>query len=181
MTGRLRHNPHMVFFWRAFAIAVVLAISAPASADVLKVGDHAVELQGATDAAGKAFKLGALKDQWIVVTVGAKWCKPCAKELPTWDKLAGVMNGKVKFVAVDIDEDPADGKDFHKKLKLRNLTLVYVKPDSTVSRYASDTMPTTMVIDPKGIVRVVKKGFDEKKKDGEFGSLKETLDKLLKG
>lgn len=172
--GRLTHM-------RALAIAVVLAVAAaPAYADVLKVGDRAVELDGAKDAAGKGFKLGALKDQWVVVTVGAKWCKPCAKELPTWDKLAGVLNGKVKFVALDIDEDPADGKAFHKKLKLRNLTLVYVSPDSSVSRYGSDTMPTTMVIDPKGVIRHVKKGFDEKDKDGEFGKLKDTLDKLMK-
>ena len=176
MTGSLRHNRRM----RAFAIAVVLAVAAPASADVLKVGDRSVELENAKDANDKSFKLGQLKDQWVVVTVGAKWCKPCAKELPTWDKLAGFMNGKVKFVALDIDEDPADGKAFHKKLKLRNLTLVYVSPDSSVSRYGSDTMPTTMVIDPKGIVRYVKKGFEEKDKDGEYGKLKDALDKLMK-
>jgi thiol-disulfide isomerase/thioredoxin len=173
--GRLTHM-------RALAIAIVLAVAAaPAYADVLKVGDRAVELVNAKDASDKPFKLGQLKDQWVVVTVGAKWCKPCAKELPTWDKLAGVLNGKVKFVALDIDEDPADGKAFHKKLKLRNLVLVYVSPDSSVSRYGSDTMPTTMVIDPKGVIRHVKKGFDEKDKDGEFGKLKETLDKLMKG
>lgn len=168
---------------RALAMAVVLAMTAvPATAvaDVLKVGDRAVELDGAKDASDKSFKLGALKDQWIVVTVGAKWCKPCAKELPTWDKLAGVLNGKVKFVAIDIDEDPADGKAFHKKLKLRNLTLVYVSPDSSVSRYSADTMPTTMVIDPKGVVRHVQKGFDDKNRDGEYGKLKDALDKLTK-
>src|SRR3954467_5269332 len=110
----------------ALVIAVLLATAGTARADVLKVGDHLAELDVATDASGKAVKLKAWKGKWVVVTVGADWCKPCAKELPTWDKLAGEpdLKGKVVFVAIDIDDEIDVGKKFHDKLKLKNMQRV---------------------------------------------------------
>ena len=69
-----------------------------AHADALKVGDRLAELDVAVDANGKSFKLKSVSG-WRLVTVGASWCKPCAKELPTWDKLAPEFKGKVSFVA----------------------------------------------------------------------------------
>src|SRR5882672_285536 len=99
-------------------LAATLTLSATAGADVLKVGDRFAELDVAVDAAGKPVKLKSFKGKWFVVTVGADWCKPCAKELPTWDRLAADLGSKITFVAVDIDNDIAVGKKFHGKLKL---------------------------------------------------------------
>jgi thiol-disulfide isomerase/thioredoxin len=79
-------------FIAPFALALVAVLAAgSARADVLKVGDRLAELDVAIDAAGKPVKLKSWKGKWLVVTVGADWCKPCAKELPTWDKLAGEL------------------------------------------------------------------------------------------
>src|SRR5258706_15371472 len=107
----------------AIAAAVVLttAASSSARADVLKVGDRLAELDVATDAAGKPVKLKAFKGKWVVVTIGADWCKPCAKELPTWDKLAGELKGKVVCVAIDIDDEVAVGKRFRDKLRHKDI------------------------------------------------------------
>src|SRR3954470_10485663 len=81
----------------------LIGAAGTAHADVLKVGDRLAELDVATDGNGKPVKLKSFKGKWVVLTVGADWCKPCAKELPVWDKLAGELKGKVVFVAVDID------------------------------------------------------------------------------
>ena len=167
------------------AAAVFAALGATlgtAHADVLKVGDRLAELDVAVDAAGKPFKLKALKGKWVVVTVGAEWCAPCAKELPTWDKLAGELKGKVTFVAIGLDESADDGKRFHKKLKLKNMTLVYMPADksSIAASYGADHMPSTFVIDPKGVVRYVRSGFEKGDTDGEYKQMKEQLEKLLK-
>jgi thiol-disulfide isomerase/thioredoxin len=126
-------------------LALAAALAAPASADVLKVGDRLAELDVAkSDSTDKGFKLKSYKGKFLVVTVGAEWCKPCAKELPTWDKLAGELAGKVTFIAIGIDDDPAAAKRFHKKLKLKNMTLVYMPAEKSgvVASYGSDTMPT---------------------------------------
>ena len=160
------------------AIVAVVGLSTAAHANTLKVGDRLAELDVAVDARGKAFKLKTLKGKWLVVTIGAAWCKPCAKELPAWDKLAAAKAGKVTFVAIDIDDEIDDGKRFHDKLKLKNMTRVYMpnEKSSVAGRYGADAMPTTFVIDPQGIVRLVHKTFnagDEKKLSAE-------LDKLVK-
>jgi thiol-disulfide isomerase/thioredoxin len=162
-------------------IVLVLATAGSARADVLKVGDRLAELDVATDASGKPVKLKAWKGQWLVVTVGADWCKPCAKELPTWDKLAGELKGKVVFVAIDIDDELEVGKRFHDKLKIRNMQRVYLPAEKSgvAGNYGSATMPSTFVADPKGVVRLVQAGFEGGDTDGEYKKLKSSLDKLL--
>lgn len=165
---------------RSLVVAVALLIAPVAAhADALKVGDRLAELDVAVDAGGKPFKLKALKG-WVLVTVGADWCKPCAKELPAWDKLAPEFKDKVKFVAINIADNVADGKKFNKKLKLQNLTLVYMPADKSAvaAKYGSDNMPTTYVADPQGVIRYVRAGFEKGDVGGETKKMREQLTKL---
>jgi thiol-disulfide isomerase/thioredoxin len=160
----------------------LLAAAAPARADVLKVGDRLAELDVATDASGKPLKLKSFKGKWVVITVGADWCKPCAKELPTWDKLAGELKGKVVFVAVDIDDEIDVGKKFHDKLKLRNMVRAYMPAEKSgvAGNYGSDHMPSTFVADGQGVVRLVREGFEAGDADGEYKKFRDALGKLVK-
>jgi thiol-disulfide isomerase/thioredoxin len=162
------------------AVLILCVLAGTAHADELKVGDRLAELDTATDVAGKPFKVKAIKG-WRVLTFGASWCKPCAKELPAWDKIAPDYKGKVTFVAVDLDGDANEGKTFHKKLKLANVTRVYLSPDSAVAaKYGSDHMPTTVLADPEGVIRYVRGGFEKGDVDGEVKKMKEELAKLVK-
>jgi thiol-disulfide isomerase/thioredoxin len=165
------------------AVAGSLALWSPAAhAESLKVGDRLAELDIAVDAAGKPFKLKAFKGKWVLVTVGAEWCKPCAKELPAWDKLQPDYKGKITFVAINIDDSIDDGKKFFKKLKIANLTTVFMPADKSavVAKYGSDNMPTTYVADPQGVIRYVRAGFEKGDVSGESKKLREQLAKLLK-
>ncbi|HEX3764977.1 MAG TPA: TlpA disulfide reductase family protein [Kofleriaceae bacterium] len=164
------------------AVAAALLLSSTARADVLKVGDRLAELDVATDGNGKPVKLKSYKGKWVVVTVGADWCKPCAKELPTWDKLAGELRGKVVFVAVDIDDEIDVGKKFHDKLKLRNMVRAYLPSEKSgvAGNYGSDHMPATFVGDPQGVVRLVREGFEAGDSDGEYKKFKDQLARLVK-
>lgn len=161
---------------------LAFAAAPEAQADSLKVGDRLAELDIAVDAAGKPFKLKAFKGKWVLVTVGAEWCKPCAKELPAWDKLQPDYKGKITFVAINIDDSIADGKRFFKKLKIANLTTVFMPADKSavVAKYGSDNMPTTYVADPKGVIRYVRAGFEKGDIAGETKRMREQLQKLLK-
>jgi peroxiredoxin len=178
MRGARRHIP-----MRALAaLFLLLAFAVPAHADVLAKGDRLKELDVAVDAKGKSFKLKPLnKDKWILVTAGAAWCVPCKKELPAWDKLAGELKGKITFVALGFDNEIADGKKFHDKLKLKNMVLAYMPEEKSAvaAAYGADTMPSTFVIDPQGVVRLVKEGFNERDADGEIKKMRGELAKLL--
>lgn len=167
---------------RALLIAAVLVLAGPAAADTLKVGDKLAELDVATDANGKSFKLRSLKGKWVVLTVGASWCKPCRKELPTWDKMAGLMKGKAVFVAVNLDDDIKDGKRFTRQLKLKNMKVVYMPQDKSAvsARYGADTMPTTFVFGPRQVVKYRKDGFAERDPEGEYKRFRAALAKLMK-
>jgi thiol-disulfide isomerase/thioredoxin len=163
-------------------IGLAVALGRAAHADVLKVGDRAVELDVAEDAAGKAFKLKSLKGSWYLVTVGAHWCEPCKKELPTWDKLAPEFKGKLTFVAVNISDKIEDGKRFMTQLGIKHMTVAFMpqKKSGVVDRYGADHMPSTFVVDPKGVVRLVREGFEKGDADGELGKMREALTTLLK-
>ena len=164
---------------RALTLAIVLA-AGTAHADELKVGDRLAELDTAVDVNGKAFHVRGMKG-WKMLTFGASWCKPCAKELPAWDGIAPGYKGKVLFVAVDLDSDKDTGKSFHNKLKIKNMTRVYLSPDSAVAaKYGSDHMPTTVLADPEGVIRYIRGGFEKGDVDGEVKQMKEQLAKLVK-
>ena len=164
------------------ALVFVTLFAVNAHADTLKVGDRLAELDTAVDASGHAFHVKALKGKWVMLTFGASWCKPCAKELPAWDKLAPDWAKKVEFVAVDLDSKIEDGKRFHDKdVKLKNLVRVYLSPDSAVAaKYGSDHMPTTVLADPQGVIRYIRGGFEKGDVDGEVKKMKEQLEKLVK-
>ncbi|HUJ61750.1 MAG TPA: TlpA disulfide reductase family protein [Kofleriaceae bacterium] len=149
--------------------------------DELKVGDRLTELDTAVDASGKAFHLKAYKGHWVMLTFGASWCGPCAKELPAWDKLAPDWKGKVTFIAVDLDSKVEDGKRFHDKARLKNLLRVYLSPESAVAaKYGSDHMPTTVLADPSGVIRYVRGGFEKGDVDGEVKQMQAQLQKLVR-
>lgn len=162
---------------RILTVALVVGIATPVLADKVAEGDRAPELDIAKTESGKAFKLKAYKGKWVFMTFGGSWCKPCAKELPAWDKIAPKYSSKIKFVAVNIDNDQAKGKKFFDKLKVKNLQRVYLPADSASAddNYETGTFPSTFVIDPQGIVRIVHKGYGS----GDEGEMTKKIDELL--
>lgn len=161
----------------ALAAALVFALAGTATAEV-KEGERAPEPEGAKLENGKAFKLKAHKGKWVVMTFGGSWCKPCKKELPAWDKLAAKWAGRVVFVAVNLDNDPAKGKKFMDGLKLKKLTRVYAPEEKTAAAdiYSPPKQPSSYVIDPKGIVRELHEGYS----NGDEAHLDALLTSLVK-
>ena len=148
----------------AIVLAALLVASA-ANAEVKK-GDHFVELDAKT-AKGKNFHLKDMAGKWVLFTFGASWCEPCHKELPAWDKVAPKLGGKVLFVAVNINDKPDEGAHFLDSLQLKHVFPVFMPQETStaIKSYDPDHMPSTFVIDPTGIVRVVQYGYDKGDED----------------
>lgn len=159
----------------ALAVLVALGSAGSAVAEV-DVGDRAPELVQAKDGRGKRVRLKAHQGKLVVLTFGASWCKPCKKELPAWDKLARKYKGQsVVFLAVNIDKDQGKGREFIKEARLGAMQSAYEPDGATVESYEPPTMPTTYVIDGRGIVRFRHAGY----RAGDEKALSARLDELL--
>ncbi len=160
---------------RSFAFAcALLGAAAPAAAKVGK-GQRAPTFSLATLAGGKA-SLAALAGKVVVIDFWAQWCEPCKRELPELDKLQKAYGSRgVAILAVNIDKQ-RDNAD--RLVKLLGLSLeVPLDPAGTVAAtYDLPRMPTSYLVDKKGVVRYVHEGFES----GDVARFKKELDELVR-
>jgi thiol-disulfide isomerase/thioredoxin len=176
----MRHYSPRLSITLAAAFATITFLGtflAPATATAeVRAGDRAAELIAAKDGRGRRVKLKQYRDKIVVITFGASWCQPCKKELPAWEALARKYKQRgVVFVAMNIDTDLAKGKQFIKDAGLQAMRAVYEPGGATVKTYDPPTMPTSYVIDKRGIVRYLHTGY----RKGDAKELAAQLDKLL--
>jgi thioredoxin 1 len=48
----------------------------------------------------------------VVVDFWAEWCGPCKMIAPALDEIAGSLEGKVKIVKLNVDENPATAQKY---------------------------------------------------------------------
>jgi peroxiredoxin len=161
---------------RALVFTLVVGLCSSAWAGV-REGDRATDFSSLKDFNKKRVKLKQYRGKVVVLTFGASWCKPCKKELPALEKLSRKYSKKkVQFLAVNIDESKAEGLAFVKRSGPKNVRALYDKAQSSVKAYDPPKMPSTYVIDQKGIVRHLHAGYNS----GDDKKIAKHIDKLVK-
>jgi thiol-disulfide isomerase/thioredoxin len=127
-------------------------------------------------AEGKPITLSKFKNKkTVLLDFWATWCGPCRRALPLVSQVAeGYKNKGVAFFAVNAREDRALVQDFLQKNKLA-MNVVMDKDGSIDDNYKVDAIPTTVVIDRKGIIRMVHTGYSP----GMGKDLCDQLDEIL--
>lgn len=109
--------------------------------------------------AGKPVSLSQFKGDVVMVNFWATWCGPCQQEMPLLDQ----MYRKYKpagftLLGINVDKDAPAVKALLERKPVSFTVLM--DPTSTVSRsYHVADMPSTVIIDRKGVIRYVHRGY----------------------
>jgi peroxiredoxin len=108
---------------------------------------------------GPKLALSSLRGKVVILDFWAQWCEPCKKELPELEKLQQRFAGKVAVVSVNIDKQRANAEALAGQLKL-SFPVALDPQGAVAATYDLPKMPTSFVLDQKGVVRYVHEGFD---------------------
>ncbi|MBS0373281.1 MAG: TlpA family protein disulfide reductase [Proteobacteria bacterium] len=103
--------------------------------------------------------LDKLRGQVVMVNFWASWCEPCRKEFPLLDQIYKKYKAAgFTLVGVNVEPDAKDAEGFIAKTPV-TFPILFDK-DSTVSKaYRVSGMPTTVLVDRKGVLRWVHRSY----------------------
>ncbi len=111
----------------------------------------------------------------VLVDFWASWCVPCKASFPALNKLQQQYAAKgLVIIGIGVDDDAADFAKFSTAMKA-SFPLVHDAAHLAVGTFSPTTMPTSYLIDRKGMVRYVHTGFKGAKTEKEYTSEIETL------
>lgn len=99
----------------------------------------------------------------VVLDIWATWCPPCKAEVPYLIDLHKKYSGKdVQIIGVAIDNDKSTVSEFAKSKNINYLVLHDSDAQKVEKPYNVKSIPTTYIIDKKGVIRYVHSGFSGK-------------------
>ena len=155
---------------------VTLSLGLASTALAVEVGEQAPDFTLADINENQPeFTLSELRGKVVYLDFWASWCAPCLLSLPLYNDLYNKYRDQgLEIVGINIDNPIEDGLDFllDTPLDFR----IPADPDGeTPSLYDVYGMPTSYLIDPDGVVRLVHEGF----RNGDIEKIEEEIKALL--
>lgn len=138
------------------------ALSASAAfAQAPQVGDKAPERLGLSRY-GDSLSTTQYAGKVLVVTFWASWCAPCRAEMPMLEGLQRVV-GKEKLEVVSLNIETRDEyKMAMRQIPKTEITIAHDSNKSAQALYGVSGIPHLFVIDRKGTIVAMHKGYSEK-------------------
>src|ERR1700761_387394 len=139
------------------AVAAALLLAVPAS-EAGSTSGPAPQFTLASRG-GPKISLAQYKGQVVMLNFWASWCGPCRQEMPLLENIYKKYN-KMGFtlIGVNVEPDSKAAEGFLSQTPV-SFPVIYDK-DSTVSKaYDVSGMPSTVIIDRKGNIRVLHRGY----------------------
>ena len=104
------------------------------------------------DGEGKVGALSDLRGKVVLLNIWATWCLPCRKEMPTLDRLQGLLAGPdFEVVALSIDRKGAAAvRKFYSEIGIQHLAVRTDAKAEAPSALNTVGVPTTLLIDRQG-------------------------------
>ena len=127
------------------------------AAAVLQAGDPAppIAAQQLLQAPeGAAVTWPALRGKAVVLEFWATWCGPCVERIPHWNALVEKFKGRpIQFIAISPEEEEVV-RAFLAKRPMAGW-IVMDPSDETFNAYGIESVPQTVLVDAKGVVRAI--------------------------
>lgn len=124
---------------------------------------------------GSAMPLSDYRGKVVYLDFWASWCGPCVESFPYMNKLSSELTQKgLQVVAVNLDEDPADGKAFVAEHPVA-FAVAGEGGQHCAQQFQLKGMPTSYLIDKQGNIRETHVGF----RPGEAEAFRTSVEALL--
>jgi thiol-disulfide isomerase/thioredoxin len=110
---------------------------------------------------GKTIDLSQFKGQVVMINFWASWCGPCRQEMPLLEDIYKKYKPMgFTMLAVNVEPDSKAADAWLGKLAKPVTFPIAYDVDSKVSKlYKVETMPSTVIVDRKGNVRALHRGY----------------------
>jgi thiol-disulfide isomerase/thioredoxin len=139
----------------AFLLCVALTATADPPQTLTAVADRNIAPDIAVDILdGDRLKLSDLRGKVVVLNFWATWCPPCRREMPSLERLKGLMKGEAfEIVAINAGEEEDEIAGFRQSMNpALTLRLALDRKAEAVKAFSITGLPTTYVIDRQGII-----------------------------
>ena len=157
----------------ALALATALLLGTDASA--AGVGQKAPEFTAPALDGTKSVSLAAHRGKVVYLDFWASWCPPCLTSLPELEELRKQFpTDQFQILAVNVDQDPEKARKFLGRTKVGYPSATDPK-GRIPETFGIETMPTSFLIDRRGVIRYVHQGF----RKGDVAPLRERIKQLV--
>jgi thiol-disulfide isomerase/thioredoxin len=128
-----------------------------------------------TDEKGSLQNTSSLRGKVVFINFWASWCPPCRAEFPSIETLYAQFkdNPDIFFLTLNEDSDPAVGKAY---LEKENFSVpMYQSSGNVPAEVFSGSLPTTVVLDKNGKVRLHHTRFANYASDKFVKQIKELI------
>jgi thiol-disulfide isomerase/thioredoxin len=114
-----------------------------------------------TGRGGQSVDLAQFRGQVVMINFWATWCKPCREEMPLLEDIYKKYKPMgFTMLGVNVQPETGEAEAWLGKLPKPVTFPIAFDVDSKVSKlYKVSTMPTTVLVDRKGNVRVLHRGY----------------------
>ena len=140
------------------AIAALAAALVAAPVGATEAGQPAPAFS-LPNAKGDTVALERMRGKVVYVDFWASWCGPCRRSFPWMNEMQQKYGARgLVIVGVNVDKKRSDADRFLAQIPA-NFTVVFDEAGATPTAYGVKGMPSSYVIDARGNVTFVERGF----------------------